>query len=91
MDYGGRGKKKVETWQVVREIYWCERNNKNKWHMYRLTDGIKLVCTLSFTFEDNCETNLKALLECMNRQYFFPFYTKLKRKKVKFQNLIFFL
>ena len=59
--------------------------------MYLLTCGIKLVCTLSFTFEDNCGTNLKALLEYMNRQYFFPFYTKIKRKKVKFQNLIFFV
>ena len=48
------------------------------------------MCTLSFTFEGNCGTNLKALLECMNRQYFFPFYTKIKKKKVKFQNLIFF-
>ena len=101
IDYGGRkGKKKkikkkkekVETWQVVREIYWYEKNNKNKWHMYLLTtSSIKLVCTLSFTFEGNCETNLKALLECMNRQYFFPFYTKIKKKKVKFQNLIFFV
>ena len=76
MDYGGRrGKKekeKVETWQVVREIYWCEKNNKIKWPMYLLTDNIKSVCTLSFTFEGNCGTNLKALLECMNKQYFFP-------------------
>ena len=40
--------------------------------MYLLTCGIKLVCTLFFTFEGNCETNLKALLECMNKQYFFP-------------------
>ena len=77
-------------WQVVREIYWCERNNKNKWHIYWLTGDIKLVYTLSFTFKDNCGTNLKALLECMNRKYFFPFYTKIKKKKVKFQNLIFF-
>ena len=59
--------------------------------MYLLTDSIKLVCILSFTFEGNCGTNLKALLECMNKQYFFPFYTKIKKKKVKFQNLIFFV
>ena len=60
--------------------------------MYLLTDNIKLVCTFSFTFEGNCGTNLKALLECMNKQYFFfPFYTKIKKKKVKFQNLIFFV
>ena len=91
MDYGcRRGKKKLETWKVVREIYWCERNNKNKWHVYLLTCGIKLVCTLSFIFEGNCGTNWKALLECMNRQYFFPFDIKIKKKKVKFQNLIFF-
>ena len=73
MDYGGRrGKKKrkkskVETWQVVKEVHWYARNNKNKWHMHLLTGDIKLVCTLSFTFEGNCGTNLKALLECMNR------------------------
>ena len=85
MDYGGRRgkkkkkKKKVEMWQVVREIYWCEKNNKNKLHMYLLTCGIKLVCTLLFTFEGNCGTNLKALLECMNKQYFFSFYTKIKK------------
>ena len=92
MDYGGRrGEKKVETWQVVREIYWCEKNNKNKLHMYLLTCGIKLMYTLSFTFEGNYGTNLKALLECMNKQYFFPFYTKIKKKKVKLQNLIFFV
>ena len=59
--------------------------------MYLLTSGIKLVFTLSFTFEGNCGTNLKALLKCMNRQYFFPFYIKIKKKKVKFQNLIFFV
>ena len=60
--------------------------------MYLLTCRIKLMCTLSFTFKGNCRTNLKALLECMNRQYFFfPFYTKIKKKKVKFQNLIFFV
>ena len=30
MDYGGkRGKK-----NVVSEINWYEKNNKNKWHMY---------------------------------------------------------
>ena len=51
--------------------------------MYLLTGGIKLVCTLSFTFEGNCGTNLKALLECMNRQYFSPFYTKIKKEKSK--------
>ena len=89
MDYGGRRgkkrkKKKLEMWQMVREIYWCEKNNKNKWYMYLLTGGIKLVCTLSFTFEGNCGTNLKALLECMNRQYFSPFYTKIKKEKLKF-------
>ena len=69
MDYGGRrGKKKVEMWQVVREIYWCEKNNKNKLHMYLLTCGIKLMYTLSFSFKGNYGTNLKALLECMNKQ-----------------------
>ena len=52
--------------------------------MYLLTCDIKLMYTLSFTFEGNCGTNLKALLECMNRQYFSPFYTKIKREKVKF-------
>ena len=71
-------------WQVIREIYWCVRNNKNKWHVYLLTGGIKLVYTLSFTFEGNCGTNLKALLECMNKQYFSPFYTKIIKEKVKF-------
>ena len=59
--------------------------------MYLLIGDIKLMCTLSFTFEGNCGTNLKTLLEYMNRQYFFPFYTKIKKKKVKFQNLIFFI
>ena len=50
--------------------------------MYLLTGDIKLVCTLSFTFEGNCKTNLKALLECMNKQYFFShFIPKLKRNK----------
>ena len=48
--------------------------------MYLLTGGIKLVCILSFTFKGNCETNLKALLEFMNKQYFFSFYTKIKKK-----------
>ena len=91
MDYDGKRGKQMGMWQVVREIYWCEWNNKNKWHMYLTIGGIKLVCTLSFTFEGNCGTNLKALLECMNRQYFFPFYTKIKKEKVKFQNLIFFV
>ena len=51
--------------------------------MYLLTGDIKLVCTLSFTFEGNCGANLKALLECMNRQYFFPIYAKIKKKKSK--------
>ena len=60
--------KKVKTWQMVRKIHWCERNNKNKLHMYFLTCGIKLVYILSFTFESNRGTNLKAILECMNRQ-----------------------
>ena len=43
MDYGGmreKKKSKVETWQVVRDIYWFEKNNKkymthvlvNKWY-----------------------------------------------------------
>ena len=59
--------------------------------MYLLTDDIKLMYTLFFTFEGNCEINLKALLERMNGQYFFPFYTKIKKKKVKFQNLKFFI
>ena len=49
--------------------------------MYLLTGDIKLVCTLSFTFEGNCGTNLKVLLECMNRQYFPHFTLKLKMKK----------
>ena len=47
-------------------------------------DDIKLMCTLSFTFEGNYRTNLKALLESINRQYFFPFYTKIKIQKTKF-------
>ena len=55
MDYGGkRGKKrkkkrkkKVGTWQVISEIYWYEKNNKNKWHIYSSIGGIQLVCTLS--------------------------------------------
>ena len=51
--------------------------------MYLLIGGIKLVCILSFTFEGNCGINLKALLKCMNKQYFFPFYTKIKKKKSK--------
>ena len=59
--------------------------------MYLLTCYIKLMCILSFTFGGNCGTTLKALLECMNRQYFFSFYTKIKKKKAKFQNLIFFV
>ena len=49
------------------------------------------ICTLSFTFEGNCGINLKALLKCMNRQYFFSFKTKIKNEKVKFKNLIFFI
>ena len=77
---------------IKKNIKEKKKNNKNKWHIYLLTvGGIKLVCNLSFTFEGNCETNLKALLECMNRQYFFPFYTKIKKEKVKFQILIFFV
>ena len=36
-------------------------DNKNKWHVYLSIDEIKLVCTLSFTFESNDGTNLKAL------------------------------
>ena len=51
--------------------------------MYLSTDGIKLVCTLFFTFEGNYRTNLKTLLECVNRQYFFLFYTKCQKEKVK--------
>ena len=79
-----RWKKKVGTWQVVNEIYWCKKNNKNKWYMYLLIDNIKLVYTLSFTFEGNCGMNLKTLMKCMNGQYFFPFYTKIKKQKAKF-------
>ena len=72
------GEKKVETWQAVNEIYWCERN-KNKLYMYFSIGGIKLVYTLSFTFEGNYGTNLKALLEISN---IFSYFTlKLKRKK----------
>ena len=90
IDYGSkRGKqgekwkkKKVGTWQVVSKIYWCERNDKNKLHMYLSTCDIKFVCTLSFTIKVNCGTNLKVLLECMNRQFFF--YTKIEKEKVKF-------
>ena len=68
MDYGGRkGKKKEKNRNMTIKIYWCEKNNKNKLHMYLLTSGIKLMCTLSFTFKGDCETNLKALLEYMNR------------------------
>ena len=58
--------------------------------MYLLTGDIKLVCTLSFTFKSNCGINLKTLLECMNRQYFFPFYTKIKKKKMKVSKSHFF-
>ena len=63
---------------------WCEINKKNKCFMYLSICGIKLMCILSFTFESNCETNLKALLECMNRQYFFSSYIKIKKVKAKF-------
>ena len=92
MDYDGKkGKKKMGMWQVIRKIYWCERNNKNKWHMYLSIGGIKLMCTLFFTFEGNCGTNLKIILECIDRQYFFSFYNKIKKEQIKFQNLIFFL
>ena len=83
---GGEEKKKEKSGNVTSgkgDILMWE-NNKNKWHIYLSTGGIKSVCTLSFTFEGNRKTNLKALLECMNRQYFFPFYTKIKKKKVKF-------
>ena len=52
--------------------------------MYLLIDNIKLVYTLSFTFEGNCGMNLKTLMKCMNGQYFFPFYTKIKKQKAKF-------
>ena len=74
MDYGGkrrgekkkeRKKKKAEMWQVVSET--CERNKKNKCFMYLSIGGIKVMCILSFTFEGNCGTNLKALLKYMNR------------------------
>ena len=47
MDYGGK-RKKMGMWQVIKEIYWCEKNNKNKSHMYLLTDGIKLMYILFF-------------------------------------------
>ena len=46
---------------------WCERNKKNKWFMYLWIVSVKVICILSFTFEGNCETNLKALLKYMNR------------------------
>ena len=46
---------------------WCERNKKNKLLMYLSIGGIKVMCILSFTFEGNCETNLKVLLKYMNR------------------------
>ena len=96
IDYGSkRGKqgekwkkKKVGTWQVVSKIYWCERNDKNKLHMYLSTSDIKLVSTLSFTFEGNCGTNLKVLLECMNRQYFF-LHQNWKRKSKVLKSLSF--
>ena len=46
MDYVGRnerrkkGKKlKKKNGHVASEIYWCEINNKNKWHMY-LSKGV---------------------------------------------------
>ena len=48
MDYGGKRRKKKGMWQMVKEIYWCEKNNKNKSHMYLLMGGIKLMCTLFF-------------------------------------------
>ena len=37
--------------------------------MYLSTSGIKAVYTLSFTFEGNCETNLKEMYELI---IFFP-------------------
>ena len=46
---------------------WCERNKKNKWFMCLWIVSIKVKCILSFTFEGNCETNLKVLLKYMNR------------------------
>ena len=40
--------KKMGMWQVIKKIYWCEKNNKNKLHMYLLMDGIKLMYILFF-------------------------------------------
>ena len=57
----GKKRKKWETWQVVSKIYWYEKNNKNKLQMYLSICSIKLMCILFFTFESNCETNLKAV------------------------------
>ena len=56
INYGGkRGKKrkkeerkKVGMWLVISEIYWWERNNKNKWHMYLSTGGIKWIDNIFF-------------------------------------------
>ena len=57
--------------------------------MYLSTGGIKLVCTLPFTFEGNYGTNLKALLEWDN---IFPHFTlKLKKKKYSSKISYFFV
>ena len=45
--------------------------------IYLSIGSIKLICTLSFTFKGNREMNLKVLLKCTNKQYFFSFYTKI--------------
>ena len=43
------------------------RNIKiNKWYIY-LSTGIKVLIYLFFVFEGNFETNLKVLLDSMNR------------------------
>ena len=94
-DYGGkRGgkkerKKKEKSGNVASGKWdmwesWCERNKKNKLFMYLSIGGIKVMCVLSFTFKSNYETNLKALLKYMNRQYFFSSYIKIKKVKAKF-------
>ena len=63
------GKKKKKEWKMVSKmrIRVDVRNIKiNKWYIY-LSTGIKVLIYLFFVFEGNFETNLKALLDSMNR------------------------
>ena len=63
------GKKKKKEWKMVSKmrIRVDVRNIKiNKWYIY-LSTGIKVLIYLFFVFEGNFETNLKVLLDSMNR------------------------